>query len=233
MKAFSPKSPVCFISTHFDDVVLSCTNFLEQHPNSTIITVLAGAPDKETDDVNSRYTAKKYAPDAVKVRKDEDAAAMDRLQANPICLDFWDTIYLEGSAQDESAIAEGLASAIQSGGAQSVIAPIGIRHPDHIAVANACQSIAKELDVDFYFYLDLPYGLAFPDLFTVRLNELVQRGIKLEELTPVHAAKNIKDDVFKLYKSQYDPTKNDFNDNHKLAYDETLQSPECYWRLVR
>jgi hypothetical protein len=88
LNPFAPASPVCFISTHLDDVALSCSHFLAAHPGATVVTVFAGAPpESRVDGWNAKTTGEAYAPDALRVRRDEDALALAVVNASPYWLD--------------------------------------------------------------------------------------------------------------------------------------------------
>lgn len=133
MRALTPKEPVCFVSTHLDDVGLSCSHYLAAHPGVKVITVMTGAPEIHCeDDWNSWTTGASYAPEAMQVRKDEDAAAMRKLRAEPIWLDLWGSSYLDGETPDEHAVASVLSATLMNHNARSVIGPIGLRHPDTV-----------------------------------------------------------------------------------------------------
>src|SRR6516164_4596576 len=93
MARFTPTGPVCFVSTHLDDVVLSCGHFLAAHPGCTVLTVLAGAPNEFHDGYNRRATGESYAPDAIAKRRAEDDSALALLSAHPVRLPLLDGDY--------------------------------------------------------------------------------------------------------------------------------------------
>jgi LmbE family N-acetylglucosaminyl deacetylase len=95
LNPFAPTAPVCFISTHLDDVALSCSHFLAAHPGATVVTVLAGAPpESRADGWNAKTTGEGYAQSALRVRRDEDATALALVHAAPYWLDLWEAEYL-------------------------------------------------------------------------------------------------------------------------------------------
>lgn len=229
MKSFSPLSPVCFVSTHLDDVTLSCGYYLIEHPGTNVITAMAGAPKIHcNDDWNAITTGKDYAPDAINVRKEEDVAGMRVLKANPSYLDLWDAPYLDGKNQDEQQIAGKLGSFMTKNNIKSVVAPLGFHHSDHIAVSNASAKVAKDLNLDLYYYLDMPYALTYPDEFKERLAELANKGLELQPLEQVNSKGNIKETIFKLYKSQFEPVRND----HFAHFEDSLIASEQYWQVL-
>jgi LmbE family N-acetylglucosaminyl deacetylase len=95
LNPFAPTAPVCFISPHLDDVALSCSHFLAVHPGVTVVTVFAGAPPEfRADGWNAKTTGELYVPDALRVRRDEDASALALVHAAPRWLDLWEAEYL-------------------------------------------------------------------------------------------------------------------------------------------
>jgi LmbE family N-acetylglucosaminyl deacetylase len=95
LNPFAPTAPVCFISPHLDDVALSCSHFLAAHSGATVVTVFAGAPPEfRADGWNAKTTGEVYAPDALRVRRDEDASAFALVHAAPRWLDLWEAEYL-------------------------------------------------------------------------------------------------------------------------------------------
>src|SRR5258708_7760213 len=104
MNQFLPTKPLLFISTHLDDVALSCSFALLANPESTVVTVLAGAPEAmyESDkSYNSNTTGERYAPDAVRKRRNEDATAMKFLSTKPIWLGLFDNDYIHKDPRTE------------------------------------------------------------------------------------------------------------------------------------
>ncbi len=220
--------PLLFISTHLDDVVLSCASLVERHPGSTVVTVLAGAPDEEHDGYNALATGKAYAPDAVRVRKDEDEAALSSLGATPLWLDFLDGDFTRRPERtDQTEIAEQLGCTLAGTGAGAVLAPLGIVHPDHVGVADACRAVCETVRTEWYLYADMPYMQDDPGAVDARLAEL-DGSLALEELEPVPADTSRKDHLARLYATQY-PWIGGAED----GFATKLGTPERYWRVVR
>jgi LmbE family N-acetylglucosaminyl deacetylase len=220
---------VFFISTHLDDVVLSCSYFLLANPGSTVVTVLAGAPEKQHEGYNSNTTGERYAPDAVQKRRKEDAAALSLFSAKPIWLSLFDNDYInkDPRTDDQLEIMDSISHAINQGSARSIVAPLGFVHSDHIAVSNACVKLAINSDLEWFFYMDMPYTQRYPDSLAARLSEL-QKLLGLEALEPLEANGEIKLKAFKLYGSQYEPT-----GGGKVGFESEMLTPEQYWRVLR
>jgi LmbE family N-acetylglucosaminyl deacetylase len=226
MRIFTPAQPALFVSTHLDDVGLSCSHYLTDHPGTKVVTVMTGAPEiHRKDDWNSWTTGESYAPDALRVRRAEDAAVMRRLRAEPLWLAFWDDQYLEGRDRDVPGIARAFADLVTRHGAASIVGPLGLRHPDHIAVSLACLDAARRLDLELYYYLDMPYAQKGPGDMQERLAALAADGVELEALEPVKPRRNAKKRVVKLYKTQCD--KMDYANMR-----EVMRAPERFWQVM-
>ncbi len=224
---FAPRPPVCLVSPHLDDVVLSCGHYLAgAGDGATVLTVLAGAPDLLHDGYNMRSTGERYAPAAVASRRDEDAAALAYLGARPHWLDLWDGDFRDGAAEEEGVIAAAVRGALAELAPASVVCPLGYFHADHVAVGNGCASLAGSLQVDWYVYADLPYTLGYPDGVEARVAE-VAATLPIDELAPVPPAGEAKHEAFKRYISQYVPVSDELP-----GYAETMTGPERYWRVV-
>jgi LmbE family N-acetylglucosaminyl deacetylase len=224
--------PTLLVSTHLDDAALSCSYFIKQNPDITVVTALAGAPDRYTiNDWNSQTTGKVFAPDAIELRRQEDAAAMRYLGAKAIWLDFWDAIYLDGdNGSQHQLLSAALSDIIIAQQPKTLLVPLGVYHSDHIDVANACKSLIGSVPTS-YIYLDLAYGIAYPYLVNDRLQQLQAEGFTLEATDLSTPTGNIKEQAFAYYSSQYHITKDGFNNNN-LAYDESLVIPERFWKVT-
>jgi LmbE family N-acetylglucosaminyl deacetylase len=225
---FHPVPPVVFISPHLDDVALSCAKFLHDNPGSTVITVLAGAPKEDHFGYNARTTGEQYAPAAIQVRRDEDARAMSILSAHCVWLDLLDGDYFEAhsSPKDQLRLRDSIRDAIDESGARSVIAPLGLIHADHAVVSNACLDLARHSMLDWYFYMEMPYGQALPRKMTRRLKE-IRKTVNMETLEPYSGNADVKNRVIRLYASQYRHVRRSF----PSGYQATIVDSEQYWRI--
>jgi len=227
MSTLSPEEPVCFVSSHLDDVALSCSHYLADHQGTKVVTVMAGAPKIHPHgEWNSRTTGRSYAPDAIQVRKDEDTAAMRMLGADPIWLELWDRSYLNGKSHGEYSIARELRPILMRDKAKSIVAPIGIRHSDHVAVSNACLRVARELQIELYYYSDMPYALEYPEEVKRRLDELSNSGLDIRQLDPIIPISDVKKRVFSLYKSQCKAIRRNY-----ATFKESMSAAEQYWQV--
>lgn len=219
--------PVVVFSPHLDDAVLSCGHFLHTHPSTTVVTVLAGAPDVHHDGYNSATTGDTYAPDAVNLRREEDRRAMEFLGVTPRWLELLDSDYAEyRPSTDYREVIQGeLAVVLDEVAPKSVFAPLGLIHPDHVAVSEACATLATEQSYAWYFYMDLPYGIGNRRSVVRRLASL-RRRLKLVRLDSYEGEPGVKQQAMSLYQSQYEPTRQ----NYPKGFDETTVGTERYWR---
>src|ERR1017187_5273886 len=230
MDHFIPSEPVLFVSTHLDDVVLSCGHFLSKTPQSVVLTALAGAPEKIREGYNSNTTGERYAPNAVQKRRNEDAAAMNLLSVmSPEWLELYDNDFLHRIRRrhDHREIVLAIDLAIRKIGPGSVVTRLGLAHSDHVAVANACIELAKKSDLEWYLYMDMPYAQRRPKALVER-EALVRKSLNLDGLEPLQIDGQQKHEAFKLYESQYVPI-----GGGKPEFKQVMMTAEKYWRLIR
>ena len=227
MKPFSPAKPVFFISTHLDDVALSCSRFIHANPGACVLTVFAGAPPGKRKGYNRETTGEKYALAAVQKRRDEDAAALSMLGATHIWLDLWDNDYVNADPRtaDKQEIMDLVSRALRDGNAGSVVAPIGFVHPDHIAVSAACIELSTGSNLEWYFYTDMPYAHTWPEKRIERLQQ-ISAQLELAPLEPYVGDGTVKHEIIKLYRSQYGPA------SREPGFAASMAAPEEYWRVV-
>jgi LmbE family N-acetylglucosaminyl deacetylase len=223
-----PAQPVLVLSPHLDDAVLSCGHFLYANPSTTVVTVLAGAPEIFHEGYNSKTTGKPYAPDAISVRRDEDRKAVEYLGATPVWLDLLDADYGEYRPPRDyvDVIHDEIARELDETRPASIFAPLGLMHSDHLAVSDACIELAVNSPVAWYLYMDLPYGLANRRVLLKRLATLSQH-VQLVEFDSHDGEPGIKERAVRLYASQYDPTRRNF----RKSFDATMRGGERFWRV--
>src|SRR6476646_3349935 len=125
---------IMVVSPHFDDAALGTAYLLCSYPGSTVVTVCGGRPPKYPDPP-SEWDALggfKAGDDVVAIRREEDRAAMQVFDAEPVWLDFVDHQYLEKKdrARPEQ-IADALAAVIDARQPSAVFVPMGLANPDH------------------------------------------------------------------------------------------------------
>lgn len=204
---------VIVVSPHLDDAVLSCGAMLATRPQTkTVVTVCAGAPRSGvTDyDIRSGFTS---SGEAVAHRRNEDTAACLRLEADAVHLDFLDSQY--GETLDVDMVEAALRDAITERlGAETVVCvPLGIGHPDHVAVAEAALKAVLDLPVTLLVYEELPYRVERPELAVDTARNLGGW------LRPMRQDPEAKTDAVACYESQ-----------RWALHNGSLSVPERFWQ---
>ncbi len=236
-----------FVSPHFDDAVLSCGGKIPEIPGSTVITVFSGGPAR-VDPLPVWDQKCGFAPgdDVMAVRALEDDAALDRLQAQPQRLGFWDGQYRGdsgnrlvravrwrlGNRRLVRDVAEKLVGVIEELGLETVFIPLGVGHPDHKLTTKASLGAARRLPhVRWVVYEDLPYAAESSANSAAALRAIATAGFTLEPLEPgepreLEAEVDATDKRAALdcYRSQLDAL------GQRLEV--ALNAPERYHRLV-
>jgi LmbE family N-acetylglucosaminyl deacetylase len=223
--AFAPEPPVLFVSPHLDDVVHSCAHFLERNPAATVVTVFAGAPQVPASRWDRGTTGEAWAPSAVGRRRDEDAAALAELGATPVWLPLADGLY---GPPDPAEVRTELGQALSQLGPSSVVAPLGIRHPDHVAVSDACLALANSIGATWYLYQEVPYAQEWPELASQRLTEVSDRVEHLVPLRPVPA----DDPATKAWAMDHYGSQVPALRRFVKAFDISMGAAERYWRVA-
>lgn len=156
------------ISAHLDDGILSAGQFIAgRNGNVDVLTVSSGIPmedklltpyDKSCGFSNSK--------DAMVVRRQEDKEACAILNANPIHTDRLDSQYKKRG--DYKGLRKQLKEYIRAKDYEMILAPLGLRHPDHIKLSN---TMVKLRLPNLYLYEDLPHRVTHPELVFERLKE--------------------------------------------------------------
>lgn len=230
MNQFKPSESVLVVSTHLDDAVLSCGQFLSLRPDAVVLTVLAGAPEKLREGYNANTTGELYAPDAVQKRREEDASAMSYLSVRPpVWLGLYDNDFVHRfrRRRDHNDILREVEGAIEESGATSIVTPLGLVHSDHIAVADVCNSLALRSGLEWFIYMDMPYAQRRPKALRKRERD-VREVLNLELLEPLPVDANRKLEAFKRYTTQFLPIGGD-----EVKFGQEMKTPEQYWAVIR
>lgn len=165
--------PVLVLGAHLDDAVLGAGQFIAgRKENVDILTVFSGVPMKAglitPYDESCGFSTSK---DAMVVRRQEDKEACAILNAHPIYTGRLDSQY----KQTYSDLANFLEKAVKAKKYELVLAPLGLRHPDHIILGD----IVKNLGLDnCYLYEDLPHRVTHPELVWERLRAFPNADLK-------------------------------------------------------
>ena len=218
------------ISPHFDDAVLSAWSRIT--PNTTIVTVCAGIPDKETVVSSSdKKCGFDSAVTAALTRKEEDIKACNALEVKYVHLDFLDYPYARN--KKTAAVETAFASVIED--VEEVYAPIGIGcHPDHLIARDAAIELCMKKGYELFLYADYPYA-AEKDKCKERFDrdkiiEGINATLDNEEIVCIKSDDiRKKISAFKFYASQIAVLKS--------HYSELLDCPgilgtESFWRVI-
>ena len=139
--------PLTIISPHLEDAVFSCGSLLAASRRAMVITVFAGLPDRHQP-ARARDSAAGFssARQAMEARRQEDARALATLGAQPVWLDFLSQD--EGPRYDPVTIAVRLGRLLALQPGSTILAPMGLRHADHMLVNAACMLVREAAYVD-------------------------------------------------------------------------------------
>lgn len=209
---------VVVISPHLDDGVFGCGQLLVAAQQPMVVTVFAGLPDRSVSTPYDSGCGHETSAAAVKARRAEDQAACYVVQASAAHCDLLDDQYRNGHPMG---VIDELCSRIA--GSTHVVAPLGICHPDHLAVSDAALSCGFD---NLWLYEELPYRVHRPDAAHARLDELAELGVKLEFDSLPAGDVTIKQAAARCYQSQVHAS-GDLGNEHAWLV------PERYWRVIR
>jgi len=154
-RATSPaRAPVVCVSPHLDDGVFSCGQVLARHPGSTLVTVFAGGPDRESGVTRwDHLSGFGSSAAAMAARRREDEAAARTLAADVVHLRFRDAQYGDRPSVDD--VGPALAALFDSA---PVLLPVGLFHEDHVTTHDAgLGALARHAVPAIALYEDCPY----------------------------------------------------------------------------
>jgi LmbE family N-acetylglucosaminyl deacetylase len=218
---------LCVISPHLDDAVLSCGDLLVASPDATVLTVFAGAPPggAEAGPWDRLSTGESSAGAALGVRLAEDDRAMAVVGARSVRLPLLDSQYRSGPVP-LAKLAVAVGAALGPIAPTTVLAPLGLRHEDHVAVSNACLAVARTSRADWHLYEEQPYGAAWPELVEPRLATIRAAGASLEPM-PVARGRGAKAEAIAGYGSQVVALR-----RYVPHFDDGITGAERRWRLT-
>lgn len=216
-----------FVSPHLDDAVFACGQWIASSNRPTVVTVFAGSPPAGAPLTPwDRECGFGDGDDVMALRRREDRAALDRLSATPIWLDFRDDQY--GEPRTAHAIADALARVIERVEASAIHVPLGIFHSDHRLGSDAALTLAGRFaSLAWHVYEDAVYR-RIAGAVDERMQLLRERGFVLERCAPalVPAAAVRKREAVACYRSQLRAL------GTRNAHDD-MYAPEGHWRLSR
>ena len=169
---------------HTDDAIFSLGDYIidNNDNNFTIASAFAGIP---TDDAGyKKHTL---------LRKEHDIAC-SMIGAKVINSDLLDDVY---GKQNEDDLNNWIKSIIND--YENIYIPLGIHHPDHVLLSETLFSLLKDYNKTYFIYAELPYRLAYPELYRQRLDKF--KSVHNLENVSVNFTKH-KVDAIHTYNSQ-------------------------------
>lgn len=219
--------PALILSPHLDDAVLSVGQFMAGR-TSVVATVCTGVPPRHrmltSFDQGCGFSS---AGDAMRARRREDELAVATLGGSVRHLGLLDSQYV-GNAPVAmgSAVSEAVVDVLGPVPAENrmLLAPLGLAHPDHVALATAALSAAATHDVELWLYEELPARVLWPELVADRLADVRARGCDPQLGFAGTGDLAAKRQAIKCYKSQHGALEVLGNWPH------TVLVPERLWR---
>lgn len=212
------------ISPHFDDAVLSAGQYMAgMKTKCDVLTVFSEVPkDKKLITPYDKSCGFNTSEDAMVVRRQEDEAALAILGAGSLHLGLLDSQYPGGSNKEE--VLGALREFYDQKGKDydMVLAPLGLRHPDHVNVSWAANTVfGLSKHPAFYMWEDLPHRVTHPEEVQERLDLI--RTLQEPELTFIGDGP-MADKVRALWCYTSQMAKGDLN-----PY--VLYVPERFWKI--
>jgi LmbE family N-acetylglucosaminyl deacetylase len=212
------------MSSHLDDAVLGAGQFIAGRPDCVVATVFAGTPSKRS--LVTPYDAAcgfNSSMEAIESRRFEDYEAMSVLQADSVHLDFLDSQY--GERFNFEAAVERLGKLIGDIDPEFVVAPLGLVHPDHVAVRNVVLVAMRGRKMPLWLMEDLPARVQHPESVPEALDALKAHGYELELGFIGTGPLASKMDALWSYRSQMHLP--EFENRHELLVGER------FWRVSK
>lgn len=156
--------PMVVVSTHLDDGCLSAGQAISGWPGATVLTVCTHAPEEPMSTDYDQRSGFSTAREACYCRRMEDRAACAVLGASPVHLGMVDGQY--GTPLVVGELVNRIAGVVGEVQPRVIVAPLGLMHPDHEAVAEACRVLIFQRsfpDVEWWVYEDQPSRVLYPE----------------------------------------------------------------------
>ncbi len=224
---------IVIVSPHLDDAVLGCGNFMAAHPGAFVVTVFAGnPPEYPTDPMRKWDVQSGLSPgdDVMEIRRHEDDAALDLLEATPVHLEFIEHSYLPGRSAGRARCAGRRAGP----GARNVAPDAGddsVRSRESRSRRDAprCMLARERLgaEVSWWCYEDHGYK-HIPGMLAWRVASLFRRKLwPTPVCPPTDPSETKKQAAIACYPTQLLALEDDWAIRAKLA----APAPEQFWRL--
>jgi LmbE family N-acetylglucosaminyl deacetylase len=216
-----------FVSPHLDDAVFACGEWIASSERPIVVTIFAGFPRAGAPLTTwDRECGFNEGDDVIALRRDEDRAALDSLDAAAIRLDFHDDQY--GEPRSLRIIADALAELVEREAPSAIHVPLGLFHSDHRRASDASLALFDRFATRaWHVYEDAIYR-CIPGAVDERAHALAERRFALEHLSPAMArdAAARKRRAVGCYRSQLRALRT------RNAHDDVF-APERHWRLSR
>jgi LmbE family N-acetylglucosaminyl deacetylase len=229
---------VVIVSPHLDDAVLGCGLLMAAHRGITVVTVFAGNPPAYPESMRYWDVQGGFGPDddVMAVRRAEDEAALARLGAIPLHLDFVEHTYNPGDQPVRPDVIAGrLGAAIAAHDPTAVFAPFGLANPDHVVTHDAAMLVREKAgdaglpdEVAWFCYEDIGYK-HIPGMLAWRVSRLFARDLwPTPACPPVSTDHACKAAAVVCYATQVLALEDDWQIQAKLD----APAPEQFWRLA-
>jgi len=212
-------APVTVLSPHLDDAVFSSWHALEGDHRSVVVTFFSGVPPPGPPTLADRLAGVPDSAGLVRLRREEDRAALAKVGCEVVYLDLLDVQYRESGPDGDQLFGSAL-EVIPSGSAIAGPAALG-GHRDHKAIRDVALRLAQE-GWKVELYADIPYAIEYgwpewvtgidpgPHLVVEAywddfLDEVRTRGHRLEiqkhDLTEEGSDRKLE--VMRMYRTQF------------------------------
>ncbi|MDE1138495.1 MAG: PIG-L family deacetylase [Paraburkholderia tropica] len=165
------------VSPHLDDAVFGCATLLASPPGATVCTVFAGTPRAPQIQPWDAAAGFSDSSAAMRARTREDARALARLGARAIRLPFLDGQY--GELPSVRTVARALLACFEPLDRSSLVVPLGLRHPDHLRVADAWLALLRTRAVQSCIVYEDAIHRTVPGITAARLAQLSAAGLRV------------------------------------------------------
>lgn len=181
------------VSPHLDDAVLSVGQLLAGHPTATVVTVCTQSPRTIRPPVLTEFDRRcgfDSSAEAMAARRQEDRRACSTLDVEWLHLHCRDSQY--GADLDAKHVTGQITAALAQCGKPAtkpdriddvtLLAPLGLGHPDHVTTRRAALDAGRRAKVPTFLYAELPYRVIEWGGFVTALDEVQDaHGLKLVE----------------------------------------------------
>ena len=165
------------VSPHLDDAVFGCATLLAAQPGATVCTVFAGTPRAPQIQPWDEAAGFSDSSEAMCARTREDERALARLGARAIRLPFLDGQY--GELPSVRTLVRALLARFEPRDRSTLVVPLGLRHPDHLRVADAWLALLRTRAVQSCIVYEDAIHRAVPGITAARLDELAAAGLRV------------------------------------------------------